>query len=159
MRAEVGAVAVVAASDRHGHVVGAGDAVDFEIDVELVLGEPACRRGGRLGPAAGVDVFVVEPLLELAGPMGRVAVDLGVVIIGAVVVTEEVVDEVFGDGRVAGVRRADPTGSTPPARCRTMRPRRRRSRHRGDPRRQPSSETSWVTVMRFGSDIVSARTP
>ena len=53
-----------------------------------------------------LDVVVVEVLLELAGPVGRVAVDLRPVI-AALVVVEEVVDEVVGDGRVTGVAGRD----------------------------------------------------
>ena len=76
---EVGnAVAVHAAPDRHGDVVGAGDGVGVEVHVEAVLAELAGRRGRRLGPTRRADVFVVQTLLEFTGPIGRVAVDLRV---------------------------------------------------------------------------------
>ena len=74
---EVGdAAAVGAAPDRHGDAVGAGDGVGVEINVEAVLGEQAAGRRRWLGPTARGDVFIVEVLLELAGAVGRVAVDL-----------------------------------------------------------------------------------
>src|SRR5205823_5043383 len=80
---EVGdATAVSAAADGHAHPGGAGDGVVIEVDVEAVLAEAAGRRRRRLGPATRVDVLVVESLLELAGPIGGIAVDLGV--LGAV---------------------------------------------------------------------------
>jgi hypothetical protein len=73
---EVGdAGAVSAAADGDGDVVGAGDGVGVEIDPEPVFTEPAPGRRRRLGPAPGVDVVVFEMLLELAGPIGGVAVD------------------------------------------------------------------------------------
>ena len=47
-----------------------------EVDVEAVLGEQAAGRRWWLGLAARLDVLVVECCLELAGPVGGVAVDL-----------------------------------------------------------------------------------
>src|SRR5581483_10611880 len=75
----------------------------------------AGRRGGRLGLAPRVDVVVLQGLLELAGAIGRVAVDLGplpvtsvfVGVADIVLVGEEVVDELRGHGGVTGAVRVD----------------------------------------------------
>src|SRR5204862_7657919 len=103
---EVGdATAVSAAAGGHAHPGGAGDGVVLGVDVEAVLAEAAGRRRRRLGPATRVDVLVVESLLELAGPIGGIAVDLGV--LGAVLAVEEIVDEILRHRCVAGVARRD----------------------------------------------------
>jgi hypothetical protein len=79
-----GAVAVDAAPDRHGDTVRTRDGVVFEVDVEAVLGEqPAREWRWWLGPTSRVDVIVVEVLLELAGPIRRVAEHLRLVVVAA----------------------------------------------------------------------------
>src|SRR5918996_3445425 len=55
--------------------VEAGIGVSVEVDVEPVLAEPATRRGGRLGLAARLDPGLAQPIVELAGAVGVVAVD------------------------------------------------------------------------------------
>jgi hypothetical protein len=103
---EVGeSAAVDAAADGDGDVVGAGDGVVVEVDGEAILGEHATRRRRRLGSTPRRDVFVLEALLELAGPVGRVPVHLRCGAVGVIV--EEVVDEVISGRGVIGVAGGD----------------------------------------------------
>jgi hypothetical protein len=70
--------AIAATPDRRGPPGRAGHRVRVEVDIETVLGEPATRADRRLGLALGLDPGPLQPVVQLPGAIGVVAVDAAV---------------------------------------------------------------------------------
>ena len=122
---------VFAAADRRGLPGRAAHGVGVKINIEGVLGEQSVRGAGRLGLALGVDPGLGQPVLELPGAVGVVAVDTGRIRAGTTVGVparrwigriglavvgiglggggpgQQIRDQVLSDARIAGVARAD----------------------------------------------------
>jgi hypothetical protein len=109
--------------DAHRDLGRAGDRVGIEVDPEQVLREQPVLSDRWLGLELRVDAGVGEEGLELAGPVGGVAVDgrslfwrrwrlaptlvTGRAILGRLVALEEIGDQFLGDARAASVARRD----------------------------------------------------